>query len=378
MNGAKRYYFDWAATALPEQQSVVVPFGNPSSRHAEGRAAREALEDARGRAARVLGVPPEHLYWTSGGTEANAIAVYSLLTRPATGAALFSAVEHPSVRENCLMLERLGRRVAVIPAGKDGRVEADALEKTLSKHPDALFAAIMAINNETGAVMDIAALSEFLQNRRASGAKPMHLHCDMVQAAGKFALPLDLVDSAALSAHKIGGPRGVGLLYLKKPFTSIFRGGGQEGGVRGGTENTAGACEFAECLERYALTASADATAAETRFARLIAFFKETSRCALIPFGRSERDRRFSPYIVQVRIKGIPGEVLSRALDDEGFAVSTGSACSAAGRERPVLAAIGASKDEQIEGIRISQGRTITMDDIDMLIEAFCHIMSRY
>jgi cysteine desulfurase len=381
----RRHYFDWAATAPPDPLDIIekIPFGNPSSRHVEGRAARRILEDARERCARVLDVSAEQLYWTSGGTEANALALYSLLLRPRVNVVLFSAVEHPSVRENCFMLERLGGRIALIPVEPDGRVTAACLEKTLRKHPDAGFAAVMLVNNETGAMNNIEEISEYLQKRRIAGAKPVHLHCDMVQALGKTggkALPFSRVDSASMSGHKIGAPRGIGLLYLKKPLETIFKGGEQERGVRSGTENTGGAVALASCMERYAnvLAVCSEYEDARNRFARLIGFLRETGRCALIPEDRGAADSRFSPYILQMRVKGLPGEVLVRALDDEGFAVSTGSACSSASNDRPVLAAMGAAKDAQLEGIRISQGHATAMDDIDALIETLKRVIQRY
>ncbi|MDR2446992.1 MAG: cysteine desulfurase [Treponema sp.] len=382
-----RHYFDWAATAPPDPLGVIEigkkSFGNPSSRHEEGRAARRMLEDARERCARVLGVSAEQLYWTSGGTEANALVLYSLLLRPRINAILFSAVEHPSVRENCFMLERLGKRIAPIPVEPDGRVTAACLEKTLEKHPDAGFAAVMAVNNETGAVNNIEEIAEYLRQRRIAGSKPIHLHCDMVQALGKTggkALPLSWVDSASMSGHKIGAPRGIGLLYLKKPLETIFKGGAQERGVRSGTENTGGAVALASCMERYAgeEEACSEYENARDRFARLIRFLGENGRCALIPEDRCAEDSRFSPYILQMRVKGLPGEVLVRALDDEGFAVSTGSACSSASNDRPVLAAMGATKDARLEGVRISQGRSTALDDIDALIETLKRVIRRH
>lgn len=340
------------------------------------------LEDARERCARVLGVSAGQLYWTSGGTEANALVLYSLLLRPQMNVALFSAVEHSSVRENCFMLERLGKRIAPIPVEPDGRVTVACLEKALEKNPEAGFAAVMAVNNETGAVNNIEEIAEYLRERRDAGARPIHLHCDMVQALGKTggkALPFSGVDSASMSGHKIGAPRGIGLLYLKKPLETLFKGSEQERGVRSGTENTRGAVATASCMERCAEPAARSAYEnARERFACLIRFLRENERCALIPEDRRAEDNRFSPYILQTRVKGIPGEVLVRLLDDEGFAISTGSACSSASNNRPILAAMGAAKDARLEGVRVSQGRLTTMDDINALIETLKHVIRRY
>ncbi|GHU18899.1 aminotransferase V [Spirochaetia bacterium] len=375
----RRHYFDWAATAVPDEVNPIpFPFGNPSSPYLEGRMAREALEDARCRCAAVLGLPPAALYFTSGGTESNAIVIHSFLLRKTGGRFLYSAVEHPSVRENCAVLERLGRQTGIISVEADGRVGTENLARSLEKDPGTRFAAIMAVNNETGAVMDMAAISAEL--RRRSGA-PVHLHCDMVQAAGK--IPINLsgwdIDSAALSAHKIGGPRGIGLLYLRRnqspshrPLETVYSGGGQEGGIRPGTENTAGALALAACLERHGTAEKVHEayTAATGRMKKLINGLASMERCSLIPADRGEEDKRFSPWILQAAFDGIPGEVMVRALDEAGFAISTGSACSSAKLERPVLTAMGIVGKKSLEGIRISQGWSTTDEEIDLLIEA--------
>ncbi|MDR2535050.1 MAG: aminotransferase class V-fold PLP-dependent enzyme [Treponema sp.] len=369
-----RCYFDWAATAIPEIgcSDIAAPFGNPSSRHQEGQDAREALENARSRCAAVLGVKTEHIYFTSGGTESNAVALHGMLLRKSVACILSSAVEHPSIRENCLVLERLGKQTASIGVEKDGRVTPSTLEQALEQYPHARFAAILGVNNEIGSRMDIPALVKIIRNRKNSA--PIHIHSDLVQAAGK--VPLDLsawdVDSASISAHKLGGPRGIGLLYLRKALNPIYTGGGQERGLRPGTENTAGAIALAECLERHANPAAVQAEyqKASERFKRLIRFLRTLRGGFLIPEDREEEDERFSPYIVQAGFRGIPGEVMVRGLDDAGFAVSTGSACSSSSQERPALRSMGLDKQTSLEGIRISQGWTTTIEDIDRLTKA--------
>ncbi|MDR3130748.1 MAG: cysteine desulfurase [Treponema sp.] len=378
----RRYYFDWAAAALPDAaplNAAANPFGNPSSKHAEGREARAALEDARRRCAAVLGAAPEEIFFSSGGTESNAIVLNSLLlrqNRPGCGGLLVSAAEHPSVKETAAVLERLGKSLTLIGVEKDGRVSEETLEGALKKARDPRMAAVMAVNNESGAVTDIPTIAKLL--REQAGA-PIHFHCDIVQAVGK--MPVDLrawdVDSASLSAHKLGGPRGIGVLYLRKPLEVLCTGGGQEGRIRPGTENTAGALALAECLERRARpeTAGVGYEEAAARWKTLIAALKDLPRCVLIPGDRMEEDGRFSPYILQAAFRGIPGEVMARALDDEGFAVSTGSACSSGSRERPVLAAMGVDKTTAFEGIRISQGWHTSGEDIEALIEGIKRIL---
>ena len=371
-NTEQRHYLDWAATAIYDEAGSVTAFGNPSSPHAEGRLARDVLEKARVRCAAVLGVPPERLYFTSGGTESNALVIHSFLRRKGKGRLLCSDIEHPSVRENCRVLERLGIPSGVIGAEKDGRVSGETFSRALEKHPDARFAAVMGVNNETGALMDIAGLISLARLNREKTGLPVHFHADLVQALGK--VPVDLSawdpDSASFSAHKIGGPRGIGLLYLKKTLEPIYTGGEQERGIRPGTENTQGAVAMACALERRAGSAkiAAEREMAVDRLRYLITQLRKIDRCRLIPEDRKEDDDRFSPWILQVRFIDVPGAVMVRALDDSGVAVSTGSACSSASPERPVLAAMGLDESARLEGIRISQGWSTEMADMDALV----------
>jgi cysteine desulfurase len=323
----------------------------------------------------VLGVPAETVYFTSGGTESNCIPLYSCLSRPGDGRILASSGEHSSIAENLPILERLGKPVGRIPLDPLGRVTEELLAKTLEKYRDIRFAAIMAVNNETGTITDMAVVRDILRKREGP---PIHFHCDMVQAAGK--IPLDItgweLDSASLSAHKIGGPRGIGLLYLKKPLAVLYSGGGQERRIRPGTENVAGALAMADCLEHRALPEkiAAEYPSARSRWKYFLEGLARIEQCGLIPVERDIDDPRFSPYIVQAAFKDIPGEVMVRALDDIGFAVSTGSACTSGSPDRPVLAAMGIAENVSLEGIRVSQGWSTTTADIDQLLAAIAEV----
>jgi cysteine desulfurase len=213
--------------------------------------------------------------------------------------------------------------------------------------------------------------------RNVNGA-PVHLHSDLVQAVGK--IPINIkgwdLDSASVSAHKLGGPIGIGLLYLKKPIEVLYA-GDQERGIRPGTENVYGAIALAGLLEKLAApeTVIHEVAKAEERWQYLLKSLKAIKRCSIIPEDRETQDSRFSPWILQARFKDIPGEVMLRALDAEGFSISTGSACSSASPERPVLAAMGLDEATRREGIRISQGWTTTMDDIEALLESVRHVV---
>ncbi|MDR2182230.1 MAG: aminotransferase class V-fold PLP-dependent enzyme [Treponema sp.] len=380
----KRRYFDWAATAPPDSALPAHPFGNPSSLHEEGREAKQFLESARSRCAAVLGVRSEELSFTSGGTEANAIACFSLLAKPRgadQGAALlYSAAEHPSVRENCAVLGRLGINAAAAGVDPCGAVSEARLSAALKKNPAPRMAVFMAVNNETGAVSDLASLTALLRSRVP---RPVHVHCDLVQAAGK--IPFDIaasgIDSAARSAHNLGGPRGTGLLYARKKFDALVRGGGQEGGMRPGTENVCGAAALAAALEKHAAPEALESArrGAELRMEALAGGLRERlgGRFFTIPADRAPADRRFSPWILQCRLAGIPGEVMVRCLDEAGFAVSTGSACSAAAQKRPVLEAMGIDARSRLEGIRISQGWSTTSEDVEALVRAIAGICEK-
>jgi cysteine desulfurase len=379
-----RRYFDWAASAPPDcgnRPPPDVPFGNPSSPHREGKAAKAVLENARERCAAALGVSSGEIFFTSGGTESNALALFSLPARSGPAARegvafLASAGEHPSVRENCPALARLGVLCAEIPLDSDGAVSEQKLRAALKQHPGVRMAAIMAVNNETGALNDMENLSRVIGDV-SGGTGKVHLHCDAVQAAGKIPLDFSCCDSAAISAHKIGGPRGAGILYARKSFVPLVKGGGQEGGLRPGTENTAGAAALAVCLERRAAGGTAEREGVALRMGALLSRLRNIPRFSPIPSCRENEDPRFSPWILQAAFRGIAGEVMVRALDEEGFAVSTGSACSGAGKRRTVLEAMGVDRETAFSGIRVSQGWTTTMDDIEALAETIARLCQK-
>ncbi|MEW6566186.1 MAG: cysteine desulfurase family protein [Spirochaetota bacterium] len=384
MQKMTRTYFDWAATTppFPEIKDIIAqaPFGNPSSRHREGKEARQELETARRRCAAVLGVRPEQLIFTSGGTESNASVLQSLIVRNGTAAhsaagLLYGAAEHPSVRENAEILKRLNIPCLPILPERDGTVSVEAvlhtLEQARERNISVRMLALMAVNNETGAVTDLSAITQAV--RKLPGPA-IHIHADLVQTIGKvpFSIKDSGVDSAAISAHKLGGPRGIGLLYLKRPIPLLTRGGEQEWGLRPGTENVAGALALAYCLERLAAkdTLEAHYEQAARRMERLISELHQLGGCTLIPQDREPRDRRFSPYILQAAFPGIPGEVMVRSLDDSGIAISTGSACSTGKTERPVLKAMGIDADTAFCAVRFSQGWDTTDEDIETLLGA--------
>ena len=384
-------YFDWAATAMVEEDIIreaaeiaVSHFGNPSSLHFLGSPAKNLLTQIRSDCAKTLQVKSDNLFFTSGGTEANHLPLLSLLQRPAPGTIIISAIEHPAIREQAEMLKHCGWKVLHAAPDATGIVPVAAIEKLLTN--DTVMVCLMAVNNETGAIQPVYQVADLLNKfAKETGKRRPKLHVDCVQAAGKIPLNLSYpgIDSAAFSAHKIGGPRGIGILYLAQRFESFVRGGGQEQGIRSGTENIAGAWAFGKCLERHYLSEKKTDGAAYQRFlqqktmtSNFIAQLQEIKGCSLIPAvrGTEPLEEIFSPWIVQAAFEGIPGEVLVRALSEKSIAISTGSACSSRKLSRPVLEAMGVSKELATNGVRFSFGPKTQQQDLDKLLEALKEI----
>ena len=376
-------YFDWAATSPADPQILkdsleiaLENFANPSAVHNQGQKARKAFEEARAKAAEVLGVKAEHVYFTSGGTESDHIPLLSLLNREpdgngSRGTIILSAIEHPALREQAAALKKQGFCVVSVFPDKNGFISADSIIEKLT--PDTLYVSVMAVNNETGCIQPIYEIADRITEATKGKRRP-HFHVDCVQAAGKIPLNLNYsgIDSAALSAHKICGPRGSGILVLKKEIKPFLVGGGQEKNIRSGTENLFGAIAFAKCLEKYYVPANFEEQKANTL--DFIKSLKTLKNCTLVPEIRAEEDeniqKKFSPYVVQAAFKGIPGNVMVRALDAEGFCISTGSACSAKKQSRPILAAMNASRDIQDTAVRFSFGPLTSKEQMQNLFDA--------
>jgi cysteine desulfurase len=394
-------YLDWAATAPPDQTilsaadaTAVETFGNPSSLHALGTAARAKLEDARGRCAKALGTRPDRIVFTSGGSESNNIVLYSLLMnrllaeRTIAASAVYdsrdkpriaiSAIEHACVYEPAKLLERFGFAIDWIQPDPSGFVTADAVKKLLTR--DTVLVAVMAVNNETGAIQPTAEIAQVLRDHSKGSGRAIRFHVDSVQAAGKLPFsPGEGVDTASISAHKIGGPRGTGLLYTAKPFETLYSGGGQESGMRPGTENLAGASALAAALEARTAALPESLPRAQGLMDRLIGGLAGIRHAAVIPADRKPGDTRYSPWILQAAVPGIPGEALVRSLSDSGFSVSTGAACSSRkGGKRRVLDAMGIDAATAASSIRVSTGWTTTEADIDGFVDALAGIVSKF
>lgn len=349
---------------------------NPSSSHGPGRAAREAIETARAEVAAALGAEPAEIVFTSGGTEADNLAVRggaraARETDPARTRVLFTAAEHAAVREAALSLRSDGFETAELQVDVRG-VPSEAALAGGSRTGTALVSVILA-NNETGAVFDT--LAAFAARARALGAI---VHTDAVQAVGKIpvnarALAVDLL---ALTAHKFGGPKGAGALFVRKGvrLQPLAAGGGQERGRRGGTENVAGIVGLGAAIR----LASARLSSEATRLAGLRDRFEAglVSRVPGVRINAATGSRL--PTATSAAFPGTEAETLVAALDLDGIAVSAGSACHA-GTTSPsrVLLALGLSPAEARATLRFSFGRGSSEEDVDRLLEAVPRVVAR-
>ena len=371
----QRSYLDYNATAplRPEVREAMTEalavYGNPSSVHAEGRASRALIEEARAKVAALVAVRPEDVIFTSGGTEANALA---LAAQPG-GAwhCYMSSVEHPSVLAGGRFYPETTTRISVT---RDGLINLEILASELKKHhlggwrP---FVSLMAANNETGAIQPVAEASEIVHS--AGGL----IHTDAVQAAGRIKLDIGAlgVDMLSLSAHKIGGPKGVGALVLGNgaAVEALIKGGGQERRRRAGTENVAGIVGFGVAAE----LARADLGKAR-EIARLRdALEKETLAIAPDALVLSAKVERL-PNTSCIAVPGVKAETLVIGLDLAGVAVSSGAACSSGKVEAShVLSAMGVPEEVAQGAIRVSLGFVTRRDDIENFLKAFAELIGR-
>ncbi|MGH6865471.1 MAG: cysteine desulfurase family protein [Methyloceanibacter sp.] len=371
----QRSYLDYNATAplRPEVRDAIVAalafYGNPSSVHEEGRTARAAIEDARAKVAALVGAKPENVIFTSGGTEANALALAA--TPGEARHCYMSAVEHPSV----LAAGRsYGEGGTTIPVNCEGVADLGVLAKELENHHlqgCGPIVSLMAANNETGAIQPVAEAAEIVHS--AGGI----LHSDAVQAAGKvpFVLAALGADMASLSAHKIGGPKGVGAIVLTEGVSvdPLIKGGGQERRRRAGTENVAGIVGFGVAATLAARDLAGTGTIAALRNA-----LEEGVR-AIAPDAviLSESVERL-PNTACIAVPGAKAETLVIGLDLAGVSVSAGSACSS-GKVEPshVLAAMGVPPELAQSAVRISLGFGTLNIDVQTFLVAFGELIKR-
>jgi cysteine desulfurase len=368
---AERVYLDWNATTplRPEARAALAAAwdisGNPSSVHTEGRKARRLVEEARAAIAAAVSAQPEGVVFSSGGTEANALALTPGLRRAAglpVQRLLVSAIEHASVLMGGRFLADAIGTVAVTPSGL---LDLDDLRAKLDGGPPALVSVMLA-NNETGAVQPVAKVADIVQ---AAGGL---LHVDAIQAFGKITFDINSMkaDLVTLSAHKIGGPKGVGAVVLAdgvQGLEPLLRGGGQEHGRRAGTENVAGISAFGAAARAAMAALADDAVRVRSLRDRLEDGLLQTP--GMIVFSREVRRL---PNTTLFTVPGLKAETAVIGFDLDGIAVSSGSACSS-GKVQPshVLAAMGLSRELAQGAVRLSLGWSTSEADIDLALKAW-------
>ena len=345
--------------------------GNPSSLHSEGRSARVLLDEAREQVASLIGASPSEIIFTSGGTEANNLALLGVaLGLGKIGDHIVtSQVEHPSVLNPCLQLERLGFEVDRVTVNSLGCI--DSFEGYLTE--STILVSMQHANSETGVLQDIERVGVIAREKR------ILFHTDAVQSVGKIPLLVHElpVDMLSISAHKLNGPKGVGALYLRNGTPDLFSlvcGGGQEKKRRGGTENVAGivgfgkACELAQ--NRLSSQKISALSSLRDHFLSLV-----TDRISGVEvFGDLENTL---PNTLNLGFKGVEGDTLLIALDIAGLAVSTGSACSSgSGLPSPVLTAMGIPTNKINSSIRFSLGFSTTMSEVEKSAEILVRTVS--
>ncbi|HEY4058822.1 MAG TPA: aminotransferase class V-fold PLP-dependent enzyme [Kofleriaceae bacterium] len=344
-------------------------WGNASSNHPQGAAARDVIATARARLLAALGDPNGtigDIVWTSGCTESDALAVLGA-ARPREGHVVASSIEHAAVTETA---RHSGREVVLVEPGPDGVLDPDAVAAAAK---GAAVVAIVMVQNEVGVVQPIAAITSAA--RKANGKA--HLHVDAAQAFGKVALDASTLgaDSIALAPHKMHGPKGVGALWLRHGATvePLWVGGGQQKGLRGGTQDAPGAAGFGLAAER----AVAALASARTRWLELAGLVTQKLDARGIAYRQLVPDFRRAPHILALGIPGVPANALRTVLSSRGVYISTGSACAdqgAHGAASPVLVALGLAEDAGM--VRLSFGLDTTSTEVEAAADILADVIA--
>lgn len=372
-SGTMIYLDHNATTPLDERVlDAMLPYlhsfyGNASALHRLGRLSRSAVDTAREQVAELVGARASEVVFTSGGTEANNMAIKGLAASIGTGTLITGATEHPSISAPVARLGAEGWTVKTLPVDHQGQLTADAISQSGSGGVD--IGTLMLANNETGLIHDTAIFAKMLRTAGAS------LHVDAVQAAGK--IPVSFADTGAdsltISSHKLYGPKGVGALILRRdaPITPLLEGGGQEEGRRAGTENVAGIVGFGRAAELARLELNDRQSHLLMLRERLETGLRSIPELTI--FG--EQARRL-PNTVLFSISGLDGEMLVMRLDRLKIAVSSGSACASGGNEpSPVLTAMGVDETTARGAVRISLGRANIEAEIDQFLQALTSLL---
>lgn len=372
-----RIYLDHAATTAvsPEVLREMLPcmtecFGNAASIHGTGREAHRALDRARKQVAAVLGAQPQEIYFTSGGSESDNWAVKGVAwaARGRGKHVITSAVEHHAVLNACAWLEGMGFEVTRLPVDALGRVDPDSVARAV--RPDTVLISVMTANNEIGTLQPIREIGEIARSRGVP------FHTDAVQAAGHIPVNVEelQVDLLSLSAHKFHGPKGVGVLYVRRgtKLDSLIHGGAQERGLRAGTPNVPGAVGLAKALELASASLPESADRVRALRDQLIREIRARIPDAVL---NGDPERRL-PGNVHFSFPGVDGEALLLRLDLAGIACSGGSACTSGAQEPShVLAAIGQAPDLAKGGLRMTLGEENTPEEIKEVLRVLPEIV---
>ncbi|RVU98394.1 cysteine desulfurase [Coriobacteriales bacterium OH1046] len=360
-----------AAEALAVYACASYAGANPNSLHTPGREAARALEGARKEISQLLGgsARPSELIFTSGGTEADNLAVIGLseavrMQRGARDAVVISAIEHEAVLACAPELRRRGFEVRIAASSCRGIIEPAALESTLDER--CALVSIMTANNETGMVQPIAELAA------AAHAHGALFHTDAVQAFTRIPLSAGPVDALSISAHKVGGPVGIGALYLKTGIRlqPLLHGGGQERGLRPGTQNVSGALAFAAAAQASACAHRVHADALRVRSSMLVEKLV-LADLGICPTVDAAYDGGRLPGTVHIAVSGIEAGAVLLRLDAAGFAISSGSACSAGSRDSShVLSAMGVPRERSLGALRISFDERVSDSELSAFADA--------
>jgi cysteine desulfurase len=381
----RRIYLDHSATtpvdprvAQALTRAITETFGNPSSVHGFGQQARAAVDRARREVAALINAKPNEIIFTSGGTEANNLAIRGVCEASAAPGRhlITSSIEHPSVRGVCNALEQRGWEVTRLPVYENGIVKLEDVREAL--RPDTVLLTVMLANNEIGTIQPIAEIGALVRERRAAGQKHLLLHTDAVQAAGRMTLDIEELgcDLLTMSAHKLYAPKGVGALYVGRGVRLMGQniGGHQERERRAGTENVPGIVAFGEA----ARLAREELRPRIAHDVRLRDIFEQKLK-DLVPdiVLNGDRTRRL-PHLSNISFRYIEGEGLLINLDLQGVAVSTGSACSSGTLEpSPVIRALGVDDEIARGSIRFSFGKDNTEVDVDYAVEVLVQAVER-
>lgn len=365
-------YFDNSATTRPHPQVIETMskamasyYGNPSSLHRKGVEAENILNQARAVAAGYLGCKPGEIFFTSGGTESNNAAIKGVAFQyQGRGKHIITTqIEHPAVYDVCKQLESMGFTVTYLPVDHEGRVSVADVQKAM--RPDTILVSVMHVNNELGTIQPVEEIGKWLKQ-----FPKVLFHVDAVQGIGKVPLRIKEsgIDLLSLSAHKFHGPRGIGILYKREGLIiqPLLTGGGQEAGVRSGTENLPAIAGLAKAF-RLLQEAGADEP---SRLQRLLEQLREgVSPIEGIQVNTPAKGT--APHIMNLSVPGVKAEVLLHSLEERGFLVSTKSACSSKANEPSrVLMAIGVGTECASSSLRISLGRDNTADEVEQFIVA--------